>query len=117
MRNVRVRMTEVLGLGLVMVAAVPTMAQSALPAATASKIDAAVAEVVKATGGPSASVAVVQGGKVAYVKAYGMARLDPPMPAEPGMQYSVGSISKQFTAAGGLLLAPDGKLKLADSGG
>src|ERR1700733_9330549 len=117
MRNVRVRMTEVLGLGLVMVAAVPTMAQSALSAATASGIDAAVAEVLKTTGVPSASVAVVQGGKVAYVKAYGMARLEPPMPAEPGMQYSIGSISKQFTPAGGLLLAQDGKLKLDDSVG
>src|ERR1700733_4361219 len=117
MRNVRVRMTEVLGLGLVMVAAVPTMAQSALSAATASGIDAAVAEVLKTTGVPSASVAVVQGGKVAYVKAYGMARLEPPMPAEPGMQYSIGSISKQFTAAVVLLLAQDGKLKLDDSVG
>src|SRR6202789_564081 len=112
MRNVRVRMTEVLGLGLVMVAAVPTMAQSALSAATASGIDAAVAEVLKTTGVPSASVAVVQGGKVAYVKAYGMARLEPPMPAEPGMQYSIGSISKQFTAAVVLLLAQDGEVKL-----
>src|SRR6202020_1805011 len=117
MMKVRVTMTGVLGLGLVMVAAVPMMAQSALPAATASGIDAAVAEVLKTTGVPSASVAVVQGGKVAYVKAYGMARLEPPMPAEPGMQYSIGSISKQFTAAVVLLLAQDGKLKLDDSVG
>jgi D-alanyl-D-alanine carboxypeptidase len=90
------------------------VAQNALPAATAGGIDAAAAEVLKATGVPSASVAVVQGGKVAYVKAYGMARLDPPMPAEPGMQYSVGSISKQFTAAMMLLLVQDGKVKLDD---
>jgi D-alanyl-D-alanine carboxypeptidase len=97
-----------------MVAASPMVAQNALPAATASGIDAAAADVLKATGVPSASVAVVQGGKVAYVKAYGMARLDPAMAAEPGMQYSVGSISKQFTAAVILLLMQDGKLKLDD---
>ncbi len=90
------------------------MAQGALPAAMASGIDVAAADVLKATGVPSASVAVVQGGKVAYVKAYGMARLDPAMAAEPGMQYSLGSISKQFTAAVILLLAQDGKLKLDD---
>jgi CubicO group peptidase (beta-lactamase class C family) len=77
-------------------------------------IDAAAADVLKATGVPSASVAVVQGGKVAYVKAYGMARLEPPMPAEAGMQYSIGSISKQFTAAVVLLLVQDGKVKLDD---
>ncbi len=90
------------------------VAQNTLPAATASGIDAAAAEVLKATGVPSASVAVVQGGKVAYVKAYGMARLEPAMPAEPGMQYSIGSISKQFTAAMILLLVQDGKVKLDD---
>ena len=76
---------------------VPMVAQSTLPAATAQGIDAAAAEVLKTTGVPSASVAVVQGGKVAYVKAYGMARLEPPMPAEPRMQYSIGSISKSTT--------------------
>jgi D-alanyl-D-alanine carboxypeptidase len=92
----------------------PLGAQSALPAAAASGIDTVAAEVLKATGVPSASVAVVQGGKVAYVKAYGMAKLDPAMAAEPGMQYSIGSISKQFTAALALLLVQDGKLKLDD---
>lgn len=95
----------------------PLAAQSALPAAAASGIDTAAAEVLRATGVPSASVAVVEGGKVAYVKAYGMARLDPAMAAEPGMQYSIGSISKQFTAALALLLVQDGKLKLDDPAG
>jgi CubicO group peptidase (beta-lactamase class C family) len=97
-----------------MAATVPMMAQSGLAPTTASGIDAAAAEVLKTTGVPSASVAVVQGGKVAYVKAYGMARLEPPMPAEPGMRYSIGSISKQFTATVVLLLMQDGKLKLDD---
>ena len=114
MRDLQVRVTSVLGLVCVVGAVVPMVAQSAVPAATASGIDVAAAEVLKATGVPSASVAVVQGGKVAYVKAYGMARLDPPMPAEAGMQYSVGSISKQFTAAMMLLLVQDGKVKLDD---
>jgi D-alanyl-D-alanine carboxypeptidase len=114
MTNLRVRVTGVLGLGCVMAAALPMAAQNTLPTATASSIDAAAAEVLKATGVPSASVAVVQGGKVAYVKAYGLARLEPAMAAEPGMQYSVGSISKQFTAAMVLLLMQDGKLKLDD---
>ncbi len=90
----------------------PLAAQSLSPAATAGEIDAAAADVLKSTGVPSASVAVVQGGKVAYVKAYGMARLNPAMAAEPGMQYSIGSISKQFTATVVLLLQQDGKLKI-----
>src|SRR5437016_9680024 len=112
MTKMQVRATGVLGLSCVIAAAVPMMAQNLMPTATASGIDAAAADVLKATGVPSASVAVVQGGKVAYVKAYGMARLDPAMAAEPGMRYSIGSVSKQFTAAMLLLLMQDGKLKL-----
>jgi D-alanyl-D-alanine carboxypeptidase len=104
---------------LLVAAVVPVMAQTyasggSLPAATANEIDAAAAKVLAATGVPSASIAVVQGGKIAYLKAYGMARLSPPMQAEPSMQYSIGSISKQFTAATVLLLVQDGKLKLDD---
>jgi D-alanyl-D-alanine carboxypeptidase len=112
MMNFGARAAGVLGLGWVMVAG--CVAQSSLPAATVSGIDAAAAKVLETTGVPSASVAVVQGGKIAYVKAYGKARLEPVMMAEPGMQYSIGSVSKQFTAALVLLLAQDGKLKLDD---
>ena len=112
MMNLRVGAAAVFGLGFVTVGA--AWAQSALPAATATGIDAAAAEVLKSTGVPSASVAVVQGGKIAYVKAYGKARLEPVMLAEPGMQYSIGSVSKQFTAAIILLLMQDGRVKLDD---
>jgi CubicO group peptidase (beta-lactamase class C family) len=114
MMKLPIRTTSVLGLVCVLVAASPIVAQNILPAATADGIDAAAADVLKATGVPSASVAVVQGGKVAYVKAYGMARLNPATAAEPGMRYSIGSVSKQFTAAVVLLLVQDGKLKLDD---
>src|SRR6201992_1174391 len=117
MKNLNVRRAVVLGLGCVVSAALRMRARSTLAPDTAAQIDAAAADVLKATGVPSASVAVVQGGKVAYVKAYGMARLDPAMAAEPGVEYSIGSVSKQFTAALILLLAQDGKLKLDDSVG
>lgn len=89
-------------------------AQNTLPPATAARIDAAAEKVLAATGVPSASLAVVQEGKIAYLRAYGKARLDPAVPATPAMQYSVGSISKQFTAAAVLLLVEDGKLTLDD---
>jgi D-alanyl-D-alanine carboxypeptidase len=114
MKKMSIQVTRVLELVCVMAAVVPMMAQNILPSATANGIDMAAAEVLTATGVPSASVAVVQGGKIAYVKAYGMARLEPPMPAEPGMLYSIGSISKQFTAALVLMLVQDGKVKLDD---
>jgi CubicO group peptidase (beta-lactamase class C family) len=111
MKNLRVWVAGVFGL----LAAVGSgLAQSSVSAATATQIDAAATKVLAATGVPSASVAVVQGGQIAYVKAYGKARLEPVMEATPAMQYSIGSISKQFTAAMVLFLVQDGKLTLDD---
>jgi CubicO group peptidase (beta-lactamase class C family) len=77
-------------------------------------VDKAVAEVLAKSGAPSASVAIVKDGKIAYVHAYGNARLDPPMAATPEMRYSIGSVSKQVTATAMLMLAEEGKLSLDD---
>src|ERR1700761_6548422 len=89
-------------------------AQSPLSPDAKAKIDTAVNQVLSSTKVPSASIAVVKDGRIAYLQAYGLARLNPPMEATPQMQYSIGSISKQFTAAAVLLLAQEGKLTLED---
>jgi CubicO group peptidase (beta-lactamase class C family) len=83
-------------------------------AATRPEIDEIAAQALSATGVPSASVAVIEGGKLSYVKAYGKARLEPEQAARPDMRYSIGSISKQFTAAAILLLQEEGKVSLDD---
>jgi D-alanyl-D-alanine carboxypeptidase len=85
-----------------------------LDTATAARVDEAVAKVITDTGIPSASVALVQHGGIVYLHAYGKARLEPPMPATTEMQYSIGSVSKQFTAALILMLIEDGKMTLDD---
>ena len=86
-----------------------------LAAAAAADVDAAVQNVLTSSGAPSAVVAIVQDSRIVYDKAYGNARLGPPaLPAAPGMRYSIGSISKQFTSAALLLLAEEGKLSLDD---
>jgi CubicO group peptidase (beta-lactamase class C family) len=89
-------------------------AQTQLSADVTEKIDKLVADTLSRTGVPSASVAVVKDGQIAYVKAYGDARLEPKLPAQSQMRYSIGSISKQFTAAAILLLQEQGKLSLDD---
>src|SRR6202789_4491938 len=89
-------------------------ANGALPEDAKAKIDAAANQILSSPKAPSASIAVVMDGQIAYLQAYGMARLSPPMEATPQMQYSVGSISKQFTSAAILLLAQEGKLTLDD---
>lgn len=79
-----------------------------------TSIDDVAQQVLKTTGVPSASIAIVQDGKITYTHAYGNAKLDPQMAATPAMLYSIGSISKQFTATAILLLAQEGKLSLDD---
>jgi CubicO group peptidase (beta-lactamase class C family) len=83
-----------------------------------NRIDRIAQQVLDQTGIPSASLAVVKGGKLIYTHAYGSARLatatTPALPATPQMRYSIGSISKQFTATAILLLQEEGKLSLDD---
>jgi CubicO group peptidase (beta-lactamase class C family) len=86
-------------------------------AALRSRVDRIAEQVLKETGVPSASVAVVKGGKLVYARAYGKVRLEPPLAATAEMRYSIGSISKQFTAAAILLLEEQGKLSLDDAVG
>jgi len=88
--------------------------EAGLPADLRAHIDELARQTLASTGVPSASLSVVKDGRLAYLQAYGNARLDPPTAASPAMRYSIGSISKQFTAAAILLLAEEGKLSLDD---
>jgi D-alanyl-D-alanine carboxypeptidase len=96
-------------------AAAPALAQAQdASARLAANVDSIANAVLASTGVPSATVAVVMHGQLAYAQAYGSAKLDPHVAATPDMRYGIGSISKQFTAACVLLLQQDGKLKLDD---
>jgi len=79
-----------------------------------AKIDEIAAKALAESGAPSVSIAVVESGKIALEKAYGKARLEPPVDSRPDMRYSIGSVSKQLLAACVLLLVQDGKLSLDD---
>jgi CubicO group peptidase (beta-lactamase class C family) len=96
---------------------ITAVAQSQLPAETQHKIDKVATHAIAKAGVPSASVAVVKDGQIVYLHAYGNARLDPATAAKPEMRYSIGSVSKQFTAAAILLLKEQGKLSLDDKVG
>jgi D-alanyl-D-alanine carboxypeptidase len=94
-----------------------SMTVDTISPAIRTRIDGIAEDVLKLRGVPSASVAVVQGGKLVYTHAYGKAHLDPYLAATPEMRYSIGSVSKQFTAAAILLLQEQGKLSLDDAVG
>ena len=96
-------------------AVAPALAQAQDASARLSaNVDSIANAVLASTGVPSATVAVVMHGQLAYAQAYGSAKIDPHVAATPDMRYGIGSISKQFTAACVLLLQQDGKLKLDD---
>jgi CubicO group peptidase (beta-lactamase class C family) len=105
------RVTRGLALGLLFV---PAVFVHAAADPFCSEVSKAASEVVARTGVPGASVAVVRDGTIACVLAVGSARLDPKTPAAASMRYSIGSVSKQFTAAAILMLAEEGKLSLDD---
>ena len=92
-------------------------AQTDLSPEVRAKIDKLAADALARSGVPSASIAVVKDGRIVYLNAYGSARLEPKTPATSAMRYSIGSISKQFTAVAMLLLQEQGKLSLDDKVG
>lgn len=63
---------------------------------------------------PGAVVGVIRDGKLLLSKGYGLADLEHSIPITPATAFTVGSMSKQFTAFSIHLLASDGKLSLDD---
>jgi CubicO group peptidase (beta-lactamase class C family) len=94
--------------------AAPLSLTGQISAADDARISAVAEKILHDTGVPSASIGIVQHGQIAYTRAFGLARLDPPLSADASMAYPIGSISKQFTAAAVLVLQQQGKLSLND---
>ena len=63
---------------------------------------------------PGIAIAVVRDGKPVRVQGYGLANIELEVPVVPDTIFQTASVGKQFTAAGILLLAEEGKLKLDD---
>jgi D-alanyl-D-alanine carboxypeptidase len=64
---------------------------------------------------PAVSLAVARNGHILYTRGYGYRDLTKHAPADADTIYNVGSVTKQFTAAGIMLLKQRGKLILNDS--
>lgn len=93
---------------------VAATAHAQLSVATQQKITQTAETVLHKSGVPSASIGIIENGRIVYTHAFGLARITPPEPAEASMAYPIGSISKQFTATAVLLLQQQGKLTLDD---
>ena len=86
----------------------------AATAQTDTRIDGVVQPFISSQKIPAAGVAVVRDGKVVVAKGYGAADLDAGTPVTENTGFQIASVTKQFTAAGIMLLVEQGKLKLDD---
>ncbi len=112
------RMSGIVAAGLLLGAlressAQPAMAGTTFSARTSSAIDALFAPYAH-SGSPGCGVGVYQHGAVTFARGYGFANLTNDVPITPATRFTVGSVSKQFTAASIALLVRAGKLSLDD---
>jgi CubicO group peptidase (beta-lactamase class C family) len=63
---------------------------------------------------PGASVAILQGDRIVLSRGYGLSNIELGVPASDSTIYQSGSVGKQFTATGVLMLAERGRLDLDD---
>ncbi|GAC1659476.1 MAG: hypothetical protein NVS9B12_12720 [Vulcanimicrobiaceae bacterium] len=78
----------------------------------ASRVDAAVADAMKHYSIPGVSVAIIDRGRVAYVKGYGVVRSGESTPVTPQTLFHLGSVTKMFTAAALVKMSLQGRLDL-----
>jgi len=86
-----------------------------LPKDSLHKIDAYVAAQMRAQRIPGVQVGIYRQGRIVLAKGYGLANVELGVPVRPQMMFQSGSVGKQFTATGVMLLVEAGRVKLEDS--
>jgi CubicO group peptidase (beta-lactamase class C family) len=78
------------------------------------KIDTMIAQMGLSSETPGGVVAIIKDGKIIFQKAYGLSNIETKEPNKTSTLFNLESVSKQFTAAGILMLAEEHKLSLKD---
>ena len=104
-------MSRIVGILLAVVQATTLAAQ---PTASRDTVDRLIASTMERAHIPGVAVAVVRAGKVIKAEGYGIADLENKIAVTPQSVFKIGSVSKQFLAAGIMLLAQDGRLGIDD---
>jgi CubicO group peptidase (beta-lactamase class C family) len=97
--------------GMTSLCALAICATAALPRA---EVDGVVDAAMQELHLPGLSLAVVEHGRVALLRGYGLADVEHRVPVSADTVFEIGSITKQFTAAAVLLLVEEGKVALDD---
>jgi CubicO group peptidase (beta-lactamase class C family) len=100
---------------LTLAVAPPALAQVPAKAAAIDAVDAYVTAEMLRQKIPGLALAVVRDGTVTKIAGYGLADREQNVRVAPNSVFKIGSVSKQFIAAGIMLLSQDGKLSVDDS--
>lgn len=84
-------------------------------AVKADKVDDYVKAQMERQHVPGVSIVVIKDDKIVKSAGYGLANVELNVAATPDTVYKIGSVSKQFIAAGIMLLVQDGKISLDDN--
>jgi len=114
MRLVRVAIATVVALVSLTASAPASAITHALPRSLEARIDAAARQDVSSGHVAGVAIAVLRDGHQIFAKGYGRSNLELSTSVKTGTVFRIGSLTKQFTAAGVLLLAERGKLKIDD---
>ncbi|HKE36025.1 MAG TPA: serine hydrolase domain-containing protein [Candidatus Baltobacteraceae bacterium] len=101
--------TLALAAGLLAAAAVPAAAGPLSPAQQ-SKVDAIARRQLAKQNISGLTIGVGRNGTLLFARGYGLRDRSRKLPADAGTAYAIGSITKQFTAAGVMLLAQSGEV-------
>ena len=80
-----------------------------------SQLEKVLLDELRETNTPGATIAIVSGDRVIYVKAVGTSNVETGAPMTPDMLFRIGSTTKMFTATALVTLAEEGKLKLDEA--
>src|SRR5688572_16189339 len=90
----------------VLLVALPVLASAAPP----KNFDAHVANVMRASKVPGATVAIVENGRVTHARGYGVRSLGSPAEVDADTLFQIGSTTKAFTSAALAILVEEGKI-------
>ena len=112
-RTARSRTTAIL-LFLALLLSAPAAAAAEVAVASPATAYREILDAAWPADGPGAAALVARGDEIVFLGARGMADLEHGLPLRPDMVFRLGSITKQFTAAGIMMLVEEGKLSLDD---
>lgn len=85
---------------------------SAQPSFNTSQLDAFVTQMMEDYNVPGVGLAVIEDGKVSYLKGYGVRDVATRTPVTPDTEFPIGSVTKSFTALDMMVLVDEGLVDL-----